>query len=150
VIRKVGGEQIINSAVKNPSNKPAVHEAWEIITTQMHTIAVALVIYAIALIIAAWLAGPTRPAKALRKAAAPTLREFPLRAYAAGLVLWLLIIVWAPTPATQEIIPLIGFAILIALGIAMLSRQTAVEFPETHMGETTSALREKWHEMRNR
>jgi len=149
VIRKVGGEQIVNSAVKVPSNKPAVHEAWEIVTGQLHDVAVALLIYAAALIIAAWLAGPTRPAKAIRRTVAPTLREFPGRAYAAGLVLLPLIIAWGPTAATHEVIPVIGFAILIALGIAMLSRQTAVEFPDTKLGETTEALKAKWRELRS-
>ena len=72
--RRVIGNYIVNNLVKHPANKPAVHDVWTIATTMLHDIAVALVIYGLIFVLAAWIAGHTRPAAALRRALAPTLR----------------------------------------------------------------------------
>jgi hypothetical protein len=75
--RRVLGNYIVDALVKNDSNRQAVHDVWTIGTTVLYDIAVVLVIFGLVLAAAAWLAGHTRPATALRRAMAPTLRDRP-------------------------------------------------------------------------
>jgi hypothetical protein len=60
---------------------------------------------------------------------APTLRESPWTAYAAVAGVLLLAVAWGPTPALRNIGWIAVFAALMALGVTMLRRQTADEFP---------------------
>jgi hypothetical protein len=55
--RRVLGNYIVNSLVKNPDNKTAAHDVWTIGTTMLYDIAVAVVIFGLILIVATWLAG---------------------------------------------------------------------------------------------
>src|SRR5215213_5257757 len=75
LVRRIGGNQIVDSLVKVPSNEAAVHQAWTIATSLLFAIAVALIIYGVVFALVAWLGGPTRPAQFLRQLAAPELRE---------------------------------------------------------------------------
>ena len=45
LVRRVGGNEIVDSLVKVPANKPAVHQAWMIATSLLFAIAVALIVY---------------------------------------------------------------------------------------------------------
>jgi len=137
VARRLGGNAIVDGLVKNPANKAAGHEVWTIATSLLYDIAVALVIYGLILVVAAWLAGGTRPARWLRRVLAPTLRERPVAAYAAAFGVLLVVVVWGPTPATRQIAYIILFAVLLVLGIEALRRQTAREYPEPHTTGTT-------------
>ncbi len=69
---------MINALVTNPDNNSAMHQVWAIATTLLYDIAVAMIVYGLVIVVAAWLAGHTRPATALRRALAPTLRERPV------------------------------------------------------------------------
>lgn len=143
LIRRVGGNQIVNSLVKVPSNKPAVHEVWNIATSLLFAIAVALIVYGVIFALAAWLAGPTRPARAIRQTLAPSLRESPAMAYGIAGGLLLLLVAWGPTPAFRQIAWICLFAALLALGVTMLRRQTAAEFPDAQSGDALRELRER-------
>lgn len=139
--RRVLGNYIIDTLVKNPSNKTAVHDVWTIGTTMLYDIAVALLIFGLILVAAAWLAGHTRPATALRHAMAPALRDRPAVAYTTVYAGLLLLILWGPTPATRQLAYIVAFAVLLGLGVHSLRRQTAGEFPDARPGEAMSALR---------
>ena len=139
--RRAGGDAIVNSLVKVPANKPAAHEVWTIGTSLLYQIAVAMVLYGLLIVLAAWLAGRTRPAVGLRRALAPWLREHALGSYLAAEAILLLIVLWGPTPATREWLPVIGFAVLFALGVYVLRSQTEREFPDAKPGEATARLR---------
>ena len=91
--------------------------------------ATAAIAYGVVIVLAAWLAGPTRVATAARRAAAPFLRE-PRYAWGAAAAIVLLLIIWGPTPATRSPIPLLALIALLALGVELLRRQTAREFPD--------------------
>ncbi len=138
--RRVAGTDVINALVKNPSNRPAAHEVWAISTTLLYDIAVAVVVYGLVLVVAAWLAGPTRPATALRRMLAPTLRTRPAVVYTTVYGLLLLVIFWGPTPATRQLPYIIAFIVLLALGVHALREQTAREFPDTQAGDTMRSL----------
>ena len=144
LVRRVGGEAVVNGLVKNPTFKPAAQSSWSIGTSLLYDIAIAMVLYGIVLVCAAWLAGPARPARFLRMAAAPWLRMHPTGSYGVAGLLLLLIVLWGPTPATRQLLPVLGFAALAALGVAMLRRQTAVEFADVQPGQALAGLRASW------
>jgi hypothetical protein len=127
--RRLGGNEVVDALVKNPDNRPAGHEVWVIGTSLLSAIAVALVAYGLIVVAAAWLAGGTRPAVAVRRWLAPTLRERPAAAFGAVFGVLLLVIVWGPTPATRQVAYIVLFVVLLALGVEALRRQTAREFP---------------------
>jgi hypothetical protein len=128
LVRRVGGNAVVSALVKVPSNKPAVHDVWNIATSLLFALAVALIVYGLVIAAAAWLAGPTRPATAVRRFLAPSLRDSPAFAYATVGGLLLILVVWGPTPAFRNIATIVVFALLLALGVTMLRRETATEF----------------------
>jgi hypothetical protein len=131
LIRRVAGDAVVDGLVKVPSNKPAVHQVWNIGTSLLFALAVALIAYGIVIVAAAWLAGPTRPATAVRKFLAPSLRESPAVAYSVVGGVLLLLVAWGPTPAFRNVWWILVFAGLLAVGVTMLRRETALEFPGT-------------------
>jgi hypothetical protein len=95
------------------------------------------------MVASAWLAGHTRPARFLRRSLAPTLRESPGVAYGTLAGVLLLVVAWGPTPAFRNVFTIALFAGLFALGIAMLRRETALEFPDAQRGDALRALRQR-------
>jgi hypothetical protein len=139
--RRVGGDQLVDSLAASDSVKPAVHSVWTISTTLLYDIAAGFVFYGAAFVAAAWLAGSTRPATALRGALAPVLRYHLAAAYGALTLLYLLVLAWGPTPAMRKPLGIIAFAALLVLGLELLRRQTAREFPDAEPGDTGRAIR---------
>jgi hypothetical protein len=72
LIRRIGGNAVVNGLVKVASNKPAVHDVWTIATSLLFAIAVAMIVYGLVIVAAAWLAGPTRPATSRCSDATPS------------------------------------------------------------------------------
>ncbi len=50
-------------------------------------------------------------------------------------------ILWGPTPATRQLAYILGFIVLIALGVYALRRQTAMEFPDAQPGDAMRSVR---------
>ncbi len=146
VARSVAGQRVVDSLAQTDAVKPAAQATWSIATSMLHDVAWATVLVGIPLIAAAWLAGATRPARALRAAAAPWLRERPELAYGVAAALVLLVIAWEPIPATRMVVPVLAMIGLVALGVAVLRRQVAAELPDA----SVSAARASWHERTGR
>ena len=142
LIRRIAGDAVVDGLVKVASNKPAVHDVWSIATSLLYDLAVAMIVYGLVIVVAAWLAGRTRPAIAIRKALAPSLRESPAVAYAAVGAALLLVVAWGPTPALRNIWWILVFAALLALGVTLLRRETAIEFPGIEPGEALRDFRQ--------
>src|SRR5277367_3841969 len=106
-----------------------------------------MITYGLVVVVAAWLAGHTRPARAVRRALAPSLREHVQYVYAAAALVLLLVVVWGPFPSTREVLPVIGFVILLGLGIHTLRGMTAREFPEAQLGDFAHGIR-AWYDAR--
>ena len=151
LIRRVAGDAVVNGLVKAPSNQPAAHQVWNIGTSLLRDIAVAMIVYGIVIIASAWLAGPTRPATEIRKALAPTLRDSPAVAYCTVGGLLLLMVLIGPTPAFRNIVWILLFAVLLAYGVTMLRRQTALEFAGIQHGQARRDFRDQraTHRTRN-
>jgi hypothetical protein len=145
--RRVVGNRVVDGLVAHPSNDDAAHAVWTIGTSLLYDIAVAMFAYGAILVLAAWLAGPTRAAVASRLALAPSLRYRRGAVYGVLAAVFLLVILWGPTPATRKPLGIILFAVLLTLGVEMLRRQVEGEFPDAHEGQTRERLR-AWYAAR--
>jgi hypothetical protein len=114
----------------------------------LYDIAVVLLVFGLIFVFAAWLAGHTRPATALRRAMTPTLRDRPAVAYAIAFAVLLLVVVWGPAPAFRQLGYIIAFAVLLALGVHTLRRQAISDFPEARAGDAMNSIR-GWYERRD-
>ena len=143
LIRRVAGDAVVNGLVTIPDNKPAAHQVWNIGTSLLRDLAVAMIAYGIVIVASAWLAGPTRPATEIRKALAPGLRDSPAVAYATVGGALLLLVLIGPTPAFRNVVWVLVFAVLLAFGVTMLRRQTAVEFAGIQHGQALRGFRDQ-------
>jgi hypothetical protein len=139
--RRFGGDAVVDALVASPSVKPAAHSVWTIGTTLLYDIAVAMVFYGVVFVAAAWLAGATRPARALRGALAPVLRYRLAAAYGTVAILFLLLLAWGPTPAMRKPLGIVLFAALLVLGVELLRRQVAREFPDAQPGASVERIK---------
>lgn len=134
LLRGVAGNTVVDALAANESVKPAVEAVWSIGTALLMTVAVSAITFGILLIIAAWLAGPTRIATALRREAAPYLRERRGATYAVVAFVFLVLVLWAPVAAFEKPIGLLLLAALMVLGTEVLRRQAEAEFPDATFG----------------
>jgi hypothetical protein len=141
LLRQFAGNMVTDALASSDSVKPAVDAVWSIGTSLLVTVAVSAITFGILLVIGAWLAGPTRLASALRREAAPYLRERRGTTYAVVAFVFLALVLWAPVVAFQKPIGLVLLAALMVLGAEALRRQTAVEFPEADFGGFGERLR---------
>jgi hypothetical protein len=143
LVRRVVGNRVIDTLVASDNVRPAVRNTWTISTQLLYDIAISFVAYGLVFVIAAWLAGPTRSATAVRHALAPALRYRLGVTYGVVALLYLLLLLWGPTPALRKPLGILLFAALIVLGVELLRRQTAREFPDVEEGETMKRWRER-------
>jgi hypothetical protein len=127
IARRIAGNAVVDSLASTESVKPAVDAAWSIGTDMLRDVAGACLITGIPIVFAAWVAGPSRPAPAVRKWLAPWLIERPGIAYGVLLALLALIVVWQPIPATGKLIPVLLMVALSVFGLSVLRRQVAEE-----------------------
>jgi hypothetical protein len=140
VARNVVGSAVVGSLAKTDAVKPAAEAVWSIGTGTLRDVAQAAIVIGIPVLIAAWLAGPMRPAVAFRRTAAPWLRDRPGLVFGVAGVLVILVILWGPIPATRKVVPVLIMIGLVILGVQALRRQTAEEFPEATAGATRASL----------
>jgi hypothetical protein len=134
LLRRIGEGSVTDALAGTDAVKPAVEAAWDIGTSLLVTVAVSAITFGILVVIAAWIAGPTRIATSLREEAAPYLRERRGTTYAVVGLVFLILILWAPVVAFHKPIGLLLLAVLMVLGTEALRRQTAVEFPDARFG----------------
>lgn len=140
LFRNLAGSAVVGALASTQSVRPAIENTWTISTSLLVEAATAGIAYGVVIVLAAWLAGPTRAAVAVRSLLAPWLRE-PGIAYGALAVIVLLIIAWGPTPATRKPLPALVLILLLALGMEVLRRQTAREYPDASRDESLRRMR---------
>ena len=143
VVRSVAGDYVVDALATTDAVRPAAEATWTIGTSLLDQAATATIWYGVAIVLVAWLAGPTRLATAVRRLKAPFLRE-PRYAWGGLAAIVLLLIAWGPTPATRSPLPMLLLIALLALGVEALRRQTAREFPEATIGDSLDAFRSLW------
>jgi hypothetical protein len=129
VIQRLTGGVVVGSLIKTDAVRPAGNAAWGIGTELLRSVAYALILYGVAGLIGAWLAGPTRWAVAGRRRLAPVFEDQAWIVYVSVAVLFLLVLAWGPTRATREWWGILLLGGLLFFGVAMLHRQTVREFP---------------------
>ena len=140
VAHNVIGTHIVNVLATTAAVRPAAQATWSIGTWMLVDVAQATIVGAVPLVAAALLAGPSRPAVALRRWASPWLRDRPGLSYAAAAILLLLVVWWGPVPATRKPLPVLVMAALLAIGVEVLRRQVAREFPDVTTQDLRNAI----------
>ena len=133
LVRRLAGDYIVDQVVKQDAYRPAVADTWSILTMLLADGGWTLVLLGVVSLIAVWLMGPSRSGTAARRELAPYLTRWEI-AYGAGAVLFVLLLLWGPTEQTTRARFVIAGGLLLALGIELLRRQTAREFPEAAAG----------------
>lgn len=143
LLRTIGGNVLVDSVVANPAAKPAVHSVWGIATSLLKSIATSTIAFGLLLFIAAWLAGPTGIATALRREAAPYVRVHWGTAYGAAALIFLVLVAWAPVQAFHKALGIIILAVLLALGTELLRRQILRENPDAAPSDLGARMKER-------
>jgi hypothetical protein len=129
-LRHFLGGVIVDSLVKTAANRRPVSVIWGIETSVLRDIAIILVVYGALILLATVLAGPNRPAVALRRWLAPSFRHHPIFVWLAALALFLILLAWGPTTGDRRLLGVALLAVTTAIAIEALRRQTLREFPE--------------------
>ena len=140
VARALAGGAVVDALATTDAVEPAVEGTWSIGTSLLVQAATAAIIYGAVIVIAAWLAGSTRWAVAVRRDLAPYLRE-PRWAWGAYGVMVLVLLAWAPTPAFRQVIPALVLLALLAIGVEALRRQAAREYPDARREDSFRGIR---------
>ena len=136
------GQALVNALVQNDANEPAAANAWTISTGLLVEAAWAAIFYGVFMVVAASLAGPSQPAVAIRRAIAPYASR-PAVAYATLAAFVVLLLWWAPTPATREPALALILVVLLTAGTEALRRQLVREHPDADMGVAMQRVRER-------
>jgi hypothetical protein len=148
--RSILESQIAASLTSDASLQITIRQVYVIASSILADVAGAVIVGGVALVIAAWFAGPARIARTSREAMAPFLRERPVASYAITVGVMALIFIWNPLPATGKPAGIIVFTLLALLGTWILIRQTAQEFPDARPGAATQAIQSRWRSVRGR
>lgn len=129
VVRRLVGHALVDNLVQAESLRPAVSDAWEILTTLLAESAVAGVFVGAIALLGTWLTGPTRYAAAVRRRLAPTFRDLPALPHVVLAAVLLIVLLWAPIGAPRRLISVVVVVILAFVGLELLRRRTVEEFP---------------------
>jgi hypothetical protein len=129
-LRRFVGGAIVDALVKTEANKQPVRVIWSLETSVMRDIAIILVVYGALVLLATVLAGPNRPAVAVRRWLAPSFRDHPVVVWATALALFLLLLAVGPAAGDRQLLGVAILAATTAIAIEALRRQTLREFPE--------------------
>jgi hypothetical protein len=128
-VRKFAGNEVVDNLASTAAVRPAVESVWRIGTSLLVGVAVASIVYGVAVVIGAWLAGPMRLAVRVRGALAPYLANWRV-AYGALAGLILLVLLWGPTEGTRRVLPALALIALTIAGFEVLRRQMRREHPQ--------------------
>jgi hypothetical protein len=136
VVRRVAGSYIVDRLTSVESTKKAATDAWNILTEQLRDGGFTMLGLGVVLLIAVWISGPGRRATTARRWMAPYIAR-PEIAFGAAAALLILLVWWGPTVQTQRWQLILVAAVVLGLGVEVLRRQTAKEFPESQSAPTT-------------
>jgi hypothetical protein len=138
VVRRVGGNAIVESLVQAESVKPAAQDVWTTFTALLRESAIAGVAVGALGLAATWLAGPSRRASAVRQWLAPTFRDRAALVHGLLTAVVLLVLLWGPVGTPRRLVSLVIVTALAFIGIEVLRRQAVREFPDAVSGEAMS------------
>jgi hypothetical protein len=129
--RRLIGSAVIDSVASSDAVKPAITAVWNIISAGLRERAVFVLVIGLGFIGGGLLAGPGRHEVAVRRFLAPYLREQPVVVYAVLAFILLLWLTLLPTINNLgQVLVILILAALAVVGVEILRRQTAREFPD--------------------
>jgi hypothetical protein len=140
VVRRFTGSLVVDELAETESVQVAAGDAWDILTSLLRDGGLTLMGLGVILLFAVWLAGPSASATGSRRWLAPYIARAEI-AFGAAAALLLLLVWWGPTAQTQRWQLVVASAIVLALGVEVLRRQTRAEFPNASTAESSAALR---------
>lgn len=129
VVRRIVGSIVVDELATTESIEEAAGDAWDIVTGLLRDGGLTLMGIGVLLLVAVWIAGPSRYATGSRKWLAPHIAR-PELAFGGAAALLALLVWWGPTAQTQRWQLILVTAVVLALGVEVLRRQTAKEFPD--------------------
>jgi hypothetical protein len=139
VVRRVAGSIIVDRLSPSESVKTAAGDAWNILTASLRDGGLTLLFLGVVMLVAVWLVGPSRSGTATRQWLAPYLAR-PEIAFGAAAALLLLLVWWGPVIQTRQWRAVLAGAIVLALGVELLRRETRTEFPNADMADSRAAI----------
>jgi Short C-terminal domain len=143
VAREVAGGIVVGQLVDDQSIEPAAEAAWSIATSLMLSIARTVIVVGALLVLAGWLASPTGPARSVRRAATPALRDYPAYVYSGLAVLVGLYFLSAPVQNLRSFLTTLLVAGLAAFGIHELRKQACEENPDLSFDDVFGRTRDR-------
>jgi hypothetical protein len=123
VVRRLAGAYVVDHLVVNDSVRPAVNDAWQIITKSLADSGWVALAAGVLVALGAWVIGPGERAKSARTAVAPTLQRTEV-AWGAFTVLMIAILWILPIQMFRTTAILV---IAAAIGFVVFRRQVAAE-----------------------
>ena len=147
VTRRVAGDYVVDGLVQSDAVRPAASNAWDIVTALLSDGGWTMIGIGLIALFGLWLAGPSRTGTAARRELAPFLAR-PEIAYGVVTVLFLLLLLWGPVVQTRRLYAVVAAALLLALGLEVLRRQAAREFPGARATDLGAYTRSAFARMR--
>ena len=129
VVRRIVGSIVVDELATTESIEVAAGDAWDIVTGLLQDGGLTLMGIGVLLLVAVWISGPSGYATGTRKWLAPHIAR-PELAFGGAAALLALLVWWGPTAQTQRWQLILVTAVVLALGVEVLRRQTAKEFPD--------------------
>ena len=129
VARRIIGDYVIGGLSTGTFTTPAQH-VWVIQTSMLGDIGWATILYGVLIVIASWLAGPMRPATALRRWVAPVLNRRQSIAWTGVAIAFILVVLWGGTYALRNPWGILTLGALVGAGVWALRLETLREFPD--------------------
>jgi hypothetical protein len=129
IVRSIAGAQVVDTLASTEAVRPAARAAWSILTSVLVEIAVATILIGGLVVFAGLLGGRSQWATAARRGLAPYLRDRPDLTFGTAAVALLATFLWGPIAATQKLAGILVIAALSLIGVELLRRQAAAEFP---------------------
>jgi hypothetical protein len=128
--RRMLGGAVVDSVAGSETVKPAIQSVWDIVSGALRERALFVLLIGLAFVGAGLLAGPGRYAVAARRSLAPHLRDHQVAVYFIVAVLFLLWLTVMPgINNLGQVLVIVLLAALAVVGVEVLRRQTAHEFP---------------------
>jgi hypothetical protein len=124
----------VDSVASSETVKPAITSVWDIISEGLRQRALFVLVVGLGFIGGGLLAGPGRHEVAVRRFLAPYLRDHPVAVYSVVAALFLLWLAFIPAINNLgQVLVIVALAVLAVVGVELLRRQTAQEFPPRPM-----------------
>ena len=147
VARNLGGGYVVDGLVESDAVRPAAQHTWDIVTALLSDGGWTMIGIGVVALLGVWLAGPSPSGTAARRELAPFLAR-PELAYGVVTFLFLLLLLWGPVVQTRRLYAVVAAALLLALGLEVLRRQAARDYPGVRADDLGASTRSAFARMR--